>query len=173
MRPFFPGGEFIMGKSKAPLLARKSRARNGAPGPRFPCCGLFVAHEGYNIVFLPREKTFMRFSEKYGFKPVREKLQLDEVDTDLRTSLWNVMKLQVWDGSYVDSMNSPGAPFLARPLREKWGFSHDFSYSVTLSCPESFPPSRFLTAASRRFGMTSPIFGFSNLAFPQLLSRPL
>ncbi|MBM6583122.1 hypothetical protein ILT44_23250 [Microvirga sp. BT689] len=33
----------------------------------------------------------MRFSERYGHKPVRAVLQVDSMDSDLRTSLWNVL----------------------------------------------------------------------------------
>jgi hypothetical protein len=32
----------------------------------------------------------MRFSERYGFKPVREVLQVESTDAPLRNSLWNV-----------------------------------------------------------------------------------
>ena len=39
----------------------------------------------------------MRFSEKYGFKPVKEQLQINSMDDDLRNSLWNALKICYWD----------------------------------------------------------------------------
>lgn len=39
----------------------------------------------------------MNFSERYGYKPVRDIIQLDSMDMPLRNSLWNLLKLDVWD----------------------------------------------------------------------------
>ncbi len=39
----------------------------------------------------------MRFSERYGHKPVRELVQIDSVNTELRNVLWSALKLHVWD----------------------------------------------------------------------------
>lgn len=41
----------------------------------------------------------MRFSERYGYKRVREIVQIDSVDERLRNRLWNVLKVHVWDNS--------------------------------------------------------------------------
>lgn len=38
----------------------------------------------------------MLFSERYGYKPVREIVQIDSVDEPLRNGLWNVLQIGVW-----------------------------------------------------------------------------
>lgn len=48
------------------------------------------------------------FSEKYGFRPVREALQLDDIDDKLRSSLWNVLVRRVFD--YFDPPDSFDLP---------------------------------------------------------------
>lgn len=37
------------------------------------------------------------FSERYGFRPVRETLQVDDIDSNTRSSLWNVLVRRVFD----------------------------------------------------------------------------
>ena len=39
----------------------------------------------------------MRFSERYGYKQVREIIQIDSVDEPLRKGLWNLLQVYVWD----------------------------------------------------------------------------
>lgn len=39
----------------------------------------------------------MRFSEKYGYRPIRESLQIESIDADLRTALWNSLNRYFWD----------------------------------------------------------------------------
>lgn len=39
----------------------------------------------------------MKFSERYGHKPIREVIQLESVDETLKNTLWSVLKLTVWD----------------------------------------------------------------------------
>ncbi len=39
----------------------------------------------------------MRFSQRMGFTPVKDKIQKDGMDDDLRTGLWNVFYSQVLD----------------------------------------------------------------------------
>ena len=39
----------------------------------------------------------MRFSEKYGYKKVRDVVQLDSVDEPLRNALWSLLKVHAWD----------------------------------------------------------------------------
>ena len=39
----------------------------------------------------------MPFSERYGYKPVREIVQIDSVDEPLRNGLWNLLQVYVWD----------------------------------------------------------------------------
>lgn len=42
----------------------------------------------------------MRFSERMGYKPVREQLQVDSMDEGLKTSLWNVFHTNIIEGKY-------------------------------------------------------------------------
>lgn len=39
----------------------------------------------------------MRFSERYGYKSVRDLVQLDSIDEPLRNALWSLLKIHVWD----------------------------------------------------------------------------
>ncbi len=39
----------------------------------------------------------MRFSEHYGYKPIRESLQIDCIDKALRNGLWTLLKIRYWD----------------------------------------------------------------------------
>ena len=39
----------------------------------------------------------MRFSERYGYKPVRKVIQIDSIDNDLRNTLWSLVTMFVWD----------------------------------------------------------------------------
>jgi hypothetical protein len=39
----------------------------------------------------------MKFSERYGYKAVRELVQLDSMDEHLRNALWSLLKVYVWD----------------------------------------------------------------------------
>jgi hypothetical protein len=39
----------------------------------------------------------MRFSERHGFRPVRDALQLEGIDSELRTALWNVLLAHFWE----------------------------------------------------------------------------
>lgn len=39
----------------------------------------------------------MRFSERYGFKPVKTSIQKESMDQDLKNSLWSVLKMHYWD----------------------------------------------------------------------------
>src|SRR5215468_9296816 len=38
-----------------------------------------------------------RFSERYGYKPIREHLQTESLDKETRTLLWNYLKVALWD----------------------------------------------------------------------------
>ncbi|WP_299267908.1 AbiJ-NTD4 domain-containing protein [uncultured Psychrosphaera sp.] len=44
----------------------------------------------------------MSFSERYGYKPVREIIQIESMDDPLRSGLWSLLKLYCWD----DASNS-------------------------------------------------------------------
>ena len=39
----------------------------------------------------------MFFSERYGYRPVREIMQIDSVDEPLRNGLWNLLQVYAWD----------------------------------------------------------------------------
>ena len=39
----------------------------------------------------------MRFSERYKYKPVRDAIQIDSIDEELRNSLWSALQIKVWD----------------------------------------------------------------------------
>lgn len=39
----------------------------------------------------------MKFSERYGYKSVRELVQLESIDEPLRNALWSILKISVWD----------------------------------------------------------------------------
>ncbi len=39
----------------------------------------------------------MNFSERKGLKPVRQMLQVDNMDDTLRASLWNVLHIRIWE----------------------------------------------------------------------------
>lgn len=43
----------------------------------------------------------MRFSERYGYKKVREIVQIDSIDEPLRNALWSLLTVYIWD--YVQS----------------------------------------------------------------------
>jgi len=39
----------------------------------------------------------MRFSERYGYKDIRDIIQLESIDEPLRNALWSTLKIFVWD----------------------------------------------------------------------------
>ena len=41
----------------------------------------------------------MKFSERYGYKSVKEKLQIDSIDKELRNTLWNLLTEYYWEGA--------------------------------------------------------------------------
>lgn len=45
----------------------------------------------------------MRFSERYGYRQVREIVQLESIDEPLRNALWSLLKLHVWDHVHFTS----------------------------------------------------------------------
>ncbi len=48
----------------------------------------------------------MRFTERMGIKPVKNVIQTDSMDTDLRNGLWNLLTIYYWNGceNDLDSM---------------------------------------------------------------------
>lgn len=39
----------------------------------------------------------MSFSERYGYKPIKEIIQIESMDEPLRNGLWSILKVQCWD----------------------------------------------------------------------------
>ena len=39
----------------------------------------------------------MQFSERYGYKPVREIIQIDSIDSALKNGIWSLLKINYWD----------------------------------------------------------------------------
>ena len=39
----------------------------------------------------------MKFSERYGYKPVKETLQIDSIDKELLNTLWNLLTEYYWN----------------------------------------------------------------------------
>ncbi len=39
----------------------------------------------------------MQFSERYGYKKIRELIQIDSIDEPLRNGLWSILTVSVWD----------------------------------------------------------------------------
>ena len=39
----------------------------------------------------------MRFSQRYGYTPVKDVVQLESMDSDLRNSLWNALEIFYWE----------------------------------------------------------------------------
>ena len=45
------------------------------------------------------------FSQRKGFKPVAEVLQIDSMNSELRNSLWNVLDIEIWSADRFDSLD--------------------------------------------------------------------
>lgn len=50
----------------------------------------------------------MNFSERYGYKKVREIVQVDSMEQSLRNGLWSLLKINVWDNVKIDLGMTPG-----------------------------------------------------------------
>lgn len=72
----------------------------------------------------------MRFSERYGYKKVREIVQIDSIDEPLRNALWSLLKVFVWDhmrastGIYGGYYLSSGSNKEIRELCNRLWFSY-------------------------------------------------
>lgn len=85
------------------------------------------------------EECLKSFSERFGFKKPREALQLESMDGELRTALWNWMYVFVFKGvsandvywksdeSAYSSIYFTWAQILKRPLDALPGVGHDVS----------------------------------------------
>lgn len=63
----------------------------------------------------------MRFSERHGYKKVREIVQIESIDELLKNSLWSILKAHIWDrvreskeghGGYIISKNVNTATYV-------------------------------------------------------------
>jgi len=43
------------------------------------------------------------FSERYGYKPIREIIQIESIDEPLKNGLWSLLKIHVWDHVHYTS----------------------------------------------------------------------
>lgn len=99
----------------------------------------------------------VKFSERYGYKKVRDVIQIESVDEPLRNGLWNVLKLNVWDqvrsspplytGYYLNHdinrelrhlCHSLWLLYFKKPLdelRNKWEHTYDELREYFFSCP--------------------------------------
>lgn len=65
----------------------------------------------------------MLFSERYGYRPVREVLQVETMDDDLRIALWNVLDRVAWQN--LDPIYTPRLGPMGRTLQAVWSrFMH-------------------------------------------------
>lgn len=46
---------------------------------------------------IDRRNSLMVFSERYGYKKIREIVQVDSIDNPLRNALWSILTVYVWD----------------------------------------------------------------------------
>lgn len=54
----------------------------------------------------------MSFSEKYGYKPVRDIIQLESIDEPLKNGLWSLLKVHAWDKAKYSSGGYSGGYYL-------------------------------------------------------------
>jgi hypothetical protein len=45
----------------------------------------------------------VKFSERYGYKQIREIVQIDSIDEPLRNALWSLLKIHAWDHAHYTS----------------------------------------------------------------------
>ena len=50
----------------------------------------------------------MRFSERYGYKPVREIIQKESMDDNLRNRIWSLFTIYLWNQVNYSSYQSHG-----------------------------------------------------------------
>lgn len=63
----------------------------------------------------------MSFSERYGYKPVREIIQIDSMDEPLRNGLWSILKIYCWDNATYTS-GSYGGYFISEDTNKELYF---------------------------------------------------
>ena len=74
-----------------------------------------------------RTEEAMKFSQRYGYTPVKSAVQLESIDEELRNSLWSVLKLRYWDiVQWNDEILN------ARRLLTNYGNEHIFAFCQRL-----------------------------------------
>jgi hypothetical protein len=74
----------------------------------------------------------MTFSERQGLKPIRQVLQADSMDAELRSRLWNVLRDRCLHVSVPYSFSDPGNANFLRLCRTLW---HDYFKRPTDTIP--------------------------------------
>ena len=49
------------------------------------------------VKYVSTRRAYLKFSERYGYRSVRELIQLESMDEPLRNCLWSLLKVHVWD----------------------------------------------------------------------------
>jgi hypothetical protein len=58
----------------------------------------------------------MTFSERYGYKKVRDKIQIDSMDEPLRNALWNHATVWIWESGRLHTLMTDGDNVTIRKL---------------------------------------------------------
>lgn len=96
------------------------------------------------------------FSQRYGHKPVKIKIQINSIDDDLRNNLWNALKISYWDtieesigmygGYYLSDHRNANLQLLCNKLwlnffkspldqlPDEWSKVHDFLRKFFFEC---------------------------------------
>lgn len=63
----------------------------------------------------------LNFSQRYGYKSVKNSFQIDDIDEDLKIGIWNVMLDTCFQGRFnLYNNRSPGDPILINMCRDIW-----------------------------------------------------
>lgn len=62
---------------------------------------------------LARKEIVVKFSERYGYKQLREIVQIDSIDEPLRNALWSLLKIHVWDYAHYTADVMYGGYYLS------------------------------------------------------------
>lgn len=64
----------------------------------------------------------MRFSERYGHKPVKEVVQIDSVDPELRNGLWSLLQVYCWNDIQASSGQYGGVEYYINRNHNQYHF---------------------------------------------------
>lgn len=69
-----------------------------------------------------------RFSETYGYKPIKTVMQVDSMDSDLRISLWNGLAMYYWEPLRTSATHTNQRDWLSTLILDLWVdfFKHPF-----------------------------------------------